>query len=105
MSAPSPPRGGIEALPPAPVVILCRPQLGENIGTTARAMLNFGLIELRLVRPDCGWPNAKAVAAASGATEVAEPPRDLSHASRRRPATSIIFSPPRPGRASCESRS
>jgi tRNA/rRNA methyltransferase len=70
MSAPTPPRGGIEALPPAPVVILCRPQLGENVGTTARAMLNFGLVDLRLVRPDCGWPNAKAVAAASGATEV-----------------------------------
>lgn len=70
MSSSSSPRGGIEALSPAPVVILCRPQLGENVGTTARAMLNFGLVELRLVRPDCGWPNAKAVAAASGATEV-----------------------------------
>lgn len=54
----------------APVVILCRPQMGENIGTTARAMLNFGLTELRLVRPDCGWPNAKAVVAASGAAPV-----------------------------------
>jgi tRNA/rRNA methyltransferase len=54
----------------APVVILCRPQMGENIGTAARAMLNFGLTELRLVRPECGWPSAKAVAAASGAVEV-----------------------------------
>ena len=54
----------------SPVVILCRPQMGENIGTTARAMLNFGLTELRLVRPDCGWPNAKAVVAASGAARV-----------------------------------
>jgi tRNA/rRNA methyltransferase len=54
----------------APVVVLCRPQMGENIGTTARAMLNFGLTELRLVRPDCGWPSAKAVAAASGAVAV-----------------------------------
>lgn len=63
-------RGGIEALPPAPVVILCRTQMGENIGTTARAMLNFGLSELRLVAPQCGWPNAKAVVAASGAVEV-----------------------------------
>ena len=53
-----------------PVVILCRPQIGENIGTTARAMANFGLVDLRLVRPDCGWPNAKAVAAASGAMGV-----------------------------------
>src|SRR5262249_3243984 len=53
-----------------PVVILCRPQLGENVGATARAMLNFGLTELRLVRPECGWPNAKAVAMASGAVGV-----------------------------------
>jgi tRNA/rRNA methyltransferase len=63
-------RGGLEALPPAPVVILCRTQMGENIGTAARAMLNFGLTELRLVAPQCGWPNAKAVVAASGAVEV-----------------------------------
>ncbi|MDX1541341.1 MAG: RNA methyltransferase [Geminicoccaceae bacterium] len=53
-----------------PVVILVRPQLGENVGTVARAMLNFGLDELRLVQPKCGWPNVKAVNAASGATEV-----------------------------------
>jgi len=54
----------------APVIILVRPQLGENVGTTARAMLNFGLTDLRLVQPQCGWPNAKALQAASGATEV-----------------------------------
>lgn len=53
-----------------PVVILVRPQLGENVGTVARAMLNFGLRELRLVQPKCGWPNVKAVHAASGATDV-----------------------------------
>ena len=57
-------------VPPAPAVILCRTQMGENIGTAARAMLNFGLTELRLVAPQCGWPNAKAVVAASGAVEV-----------------------------------
>jgi tRNA/rRNA methyltransferase len=56
--------------PPAPAVILCRTQMGENVGTAARAMLNFGLTELRLVAPQCGWPNAKAVVAASGAVEV-----------------------------------
>lgn len=54
----------------APVVVLCRTQMGENIGTAARAMLNFGLTELRLVAPQCGWPNAKAVVAASGAVAV-----------------------------------
>lgn len=70
MTSPDRPRGGFDALGPAPVVILCRTQMGENIGTAARAMLNFGLTELRLVAPQCGWPNAKAVAAASGAVEI-----------------------------------
>ncbi|MEM7042494.1 MAG: RNA methyltransferase [Pseudomonadota bacterium] len=60
----------IEGLPPAPAVILVGTQLGENIGTTARAMLNFGLSDLRLVRPKCGWPSIKALKACSGATEV-----------------------------------
>ena len=54
----------------APVVILVQPQLGENVGAAARAMLNFGLRRLRLVQPACGWPNIKAVQAASGATAV-----------------------------------
>lgn len=52
---------------PGPAVILVAPQLGENIGTAARAMLNFGLSDLRLVRPRDGWPNERARAAASGA--------------------------------------
>ena len=50
-----------------PAVILVEPQLGENIGTAARAMLNCGLGDLRLVRPRDGWPNDKANTAASGA--------------------------------------
>jgi tRNA/rRNA methyltransferase len=55
-----------------PVVILVEPQLGENIGTAARAMANFGLSRLRLVRPRDGWPNINAQRAASGADEVLE---------------------------------
>ncbi|MEO6395165.1 MAG: RNA methyltransferase [Devosia sp.] len=55
---------------PSPAIILCEPQLGENIGTTARAMANFGLWDLRLVNPRDGWPNEKAVAAASRADHV-----------------------------------
>ena len=54
----------------SPVVILVGAQLGENVGAAARAMQNFGLTDLRLVRPACGWPNVKALNAASGATEV-----------------------------------
>src|SRR5262245_34500598 len=58
-----------------PAIILVEPQLGENIGTTARAMLNCGLSDLRLVRPRDGWPNPKAVANASGADTVLEAAR------------------------------
>jgi tRNA/rRNA methyltransferase len=53
-----------------PAIILVEPQLGENIGTAARAMMNCGLDDLRLVRPRDGWPNDKAVSAASGADRV-----------------------------------
>lgn len=53
-----------------PVVILVQPQMGENIGACARAMLNCGLTELRLVNPRDGWPNEKAVSASAGATGV-----------------------------------
>ncbi len=54
----------------APVFILVRPQMGENIGAAARAMLNFGLERMRIVEPRDGWPNPKAVAMASGAGRV-----------------------------------
>ena len=57
---------------PPPVIVLVRPQLGENIGKAARAMLNFGLVELRLVAPRDGWPNPGAGPAASGADVVLE---------------------------------
>lgn len=55
-----------------PVIVLVRPQLGENIGKAARAMLNFGLTEMRLVTPRDGWPNPSAGPAASGADVVLE---------------------------------
>ena len=55
---------------PQPAIVLVRPQLGENIGKAARAMLNFGLRELRLVEPRDGWPNPNAGPAASGADVV-----------------------------------
>ena len=58
-----------------PAVILVRPQLGENIGAAARAMLNCGLTELRLVAPRDGWPSETALASSSGATRVIEEAR------------------------------
>jgi tRNA/rRNA methyltransferase len=55
---------------PAPVVVLVEPQLGENIGAVARAMANFGLSRLRLVKPVQGWPNERARVMAAGADRV-----------------------------------
>ena len=55
---------------PPPVIVLVRPQLGENIGKAARAMLNFGLAEMRLVAPRDGWPNPDAGPSAAGADMV-----------------------------------
>lgn len=55
-----------------PNIILVEPQLGENIGMSARAMANFALDTLDLVNPREGWPNEMAVKAASGANHVIE---------------------------------
>lgn len=56
-----------------PVIILVRPQMGENIGACARAMLNCGIDELRIVNPRDGWPSERAVAMSSGALDVMPP--------------------------------
>ena len=58
-----------------PTIILVRPQLGENIGKAARAMLNFGLTDLRLVAPRDGWPNPDAGPSAAGAGDVIDKAR------------------------------
>ncbi len=57
---------------PSPIMVLVRPQMGENIGAAARAMLNFNCARMRLVDPRDGWPNPKAVAMASGGSRVLE---------------------------------
>jgi tRNA/rRNA methyltransferase len=50
--------------------ILVRPQLGENIGSTARALKNFNIPNLRIVNPRCTWPNSKALATSVGAKNI-----------------------------------
>ena len=91
----------------APIIILVRPQLGENIGKAARAMLNFGLTEMRLVAPRDGWPNPNAGPAASGADIVlanaqvfptlAEATADIAHVYattvRKRGVTKPVITP------------
>ncbi|SFP54448.1 TrmH family RNA methyltransferase [Sphingomonas rubra] len=107
-----PSRRTVEATPP-PVIVLVRPQLGENIGKAARAMLNFGLLDLRLVAPRDGWPNPQAGPAASGADvvleraqlfdTVAEATADCSHVYattvRKRGVTKPVVAPEAAARA------
>ena len=90
-----------------PAMILVRPQMGENIGAAARAMMNFGLQNMRIVAPRDGWPNPSAVAMASGAgrlldeaqltSSTAEAVADCSYVfattARQRGLTKPVFSP------------
>lgn len=56
-----------------PVIVLVNPQMGENIGAAARAMLNCGIEDLRIVNPRDGWPNERANAMSSGAFDKMPP--------------------------------
>lgn len=58
-----------------PAIILSHPQLGENIGSAARAMANFGLGDMRLVNPRDGWPNDRAWTMAAGALDIVKDAR------------------------------
>ena len=75
----------------APIIVLVRPQLGQNIGKAARAMLNFGLTELRLVAPRDGWPNPEAGPAASGADEVLDKARVFDTTAEAIADCSLVF--------------
>lgn len=56
-----------------PVIVLVAPQMGENIGSCARAMLNSGIEDLRIVNPRDGWPNERAQSMAAGALDKMPP--------------------------------
>jgi tRNA/rRNA methyltransferase len=58
--------------PTKPVIVLVQTQMAVNIGMCARAMLNCGLDELRLVAPRDGWPNNDAIAPSTDAKRVLE---------------------------------
>lgn len=58
-----------------PAIVLVQPQLGDNIGAAARAMMNCGLDDLRLVAPRDGWPNPRAWTMASGAEAILDAAR------------------------------
>ena len=74
-----------------PFIVLVRPQLGQNIGKSARAMLNFGLTELRLVAPRDGWPNPDAGPSASGADVVLEQARVFATAQEAVADCSVVY--------------
>jgi len=61
-----------------PVVILVRPQLGENIGAAARAMMNCGLRDMRIVAPRDGWPNPAALPMAAGGASIIDSARSMT---------------------------
>jgi len=75
----------------APAVILSRPQMGENIGAAARAMKNFGLSDLRLIAPQCGWPNDRAQVLASGAGDIIERARVFDTAAEAVADIRLVF--------------
>ena len=81
-----------------PAIILIDPQLGENIGMVARAMLNCGLTDLRLVRPRDGWPSEKAAKASSGADLVLERARLFNNTSEAIGNLSLVFAATKRGR-------
>ena len=82
---------GKDANVSGPAIILIDPQLGENIGMVARAMLNCGLTDLRLVRPRDGWPSEKAAKASSGADLVIEKARLFNNTSEAIGNLSLVF--------------
>ena len=82
----------------APAIILSRPQLGENIGAAARAMKNFGLTDLRLIAPQCGWPNDRALVLASGAGDIIQGARVFATAAEALSDIRVLFATTARGR-------
>ena len=82
----------------APAVILSHPQMGENIGAAARAMKNFGLTDLRLIAPQCGWPNDRALVLASGAANIIEGARVFETAAQALSDIRLVFATTARGR-------
>src|SRR5262245_58563164 len=75
----------------APAIILVEPQMPENIGAASRAMTNFGLNDLRIVKPQTKFPQPKAVAMASGAVQVLEAARVFDSVEEAVAGLSLLF--------------
>ena len=81
-----------------PYFVLVRPQMGENIGASARAMWNFGLGQMRVVAPRDGWPSTRAVAMASGAGRLLDAAQHFDGVSQAVGDTSFVFATTARGR-------
>lgn len=81
-----------------PYFVLVRPQMGENIGASARAMWNFGLEQMRVVAPRDGWPSTRAVAMASGAGRLLDAAQHFDGVSEAVGDTSFVFATTARGR-------
>ena len=81
-----------------PYFVLVRPQMGENIGASARAMWNFGLEQMRVVAPRDGWPSTRAVAMASGAGRLLDAAQHFDGVSEAVGDTTFVFATTARGR-------
>lgn len=81
-----------------PYFVLVRPQMGENIGASARAMWNFGLEQMRVVAPRDGWPSTRAVAMASGAGRLLDAAQHFDRVSEAVGDASFVFATTARGR-------
>jgi|TARA_B110000967_G_scaffold125418_1_gene128206 tRNA/rRNA methyltransferase len=71
--------------------ILVNPQLGENIGSCARALKNFGFSNLNIVSPRDAWPNTKARMTSVGAFNLIKSAKIYKHAQDAVKKFDLIF--------------
>ena len=72
--------------------ILIKPQLGENIGASARALKNFGFKNLSITNPRDGWPNIKAKATSVDAFDIIKRTKVLNSTEQAIKKFDLIFS-------------
>ena len=75
----------------SPSIILIGPQMGENIGASARAMLNFGIEKMSIVNPRDGWPNNRAKSMSAGAGRVLDAAQVFSNTSDALSGLNFVF--------------
>ena len=72
--------------------VLIQPQLGENIGASARSLKNFGFNNLIITNPKCSWPNIKAKATSVGAFDIIDKTKVFKNTNSAIKNFDLIFS-------------